>query len=345
MALQSSGQISYSDIINEFGSSGAGGLGAYRVSQTIGSLSNLPLDTGVPQSGQIAFTNFYSKKLNVVVDFHTGSTSYRQDAKDKYNANGVTVVGGFRTRPTNTSNIKVFVNVNKTIGSTTNNNRNICALKTGTWDTNTTLHVDVGGSGKIYGAGGTGGSGSNGSSGGGNGQNGNSGLGIQYNGTVVNVASGGYIQCGFEGGGGGGGGYANPDKNPQDHASSGGGGGGGAGFPIGQGGDGGDGAFGAGSNGSAGDPSNQTIGGDGGSGGGGGGSSGGGGGQGAGTSGGAGNGGGGGGNVSSGGGGSHGSRGAAIRESSGVGFTLNIAGTGSVVGDGNPASSAPGGVA
>ena len=345
MALQSSGQISYSDIINEFGSSGAGGLGAYRVSQTIGSLSNLPLDTGVPQSGQIAFNNFYSKKLNVVVDFHTGSTSYRQDAKDKYNANGVTVVGGFRTRPTNTSNIKVFVNVNKTIGSATDNNRNICALKTGTWDTNTTLHVDVGGSGKIYGAGGTGGSGSNGSGGGGNGLNGNSGLGIQYNGTVVNVASGGYIQCGFEGGGGGGGGYANPDKNPQDHASSGGGGGGGAGFPIGQGGDGGDGAFGAGSNGSAGDPSNQTIGGDGGSGGGGGGSSGGGGGQGAGTSGGAGNGSGGGGNVSSGGGGSHGSRGAAIRESSGVGFTLNISSGGSVVGDGNPTSSAPGGVA
>ena len=51
MALQSSGQISFSDISNEFGN--AGSLGAYRVSQTIGELSNLPLDNGVPQTGSI----------------------------------------------------------------------------------------------------------------------------------------------------------------------------------------------------------------------------------------------------------------------------------------------------
>ena len=143
MTLQSSGQISYSDIINEFGSSGNGGLGAYRVSENIGSLSNMPLDSGVPQSGAIAFNDFYSKKLNVVVDFHSGGTEYRQNAKNKYTANGVRVIGGFRTRPTNTSNIKVFVNVNKTIGSVTNNATSRCALRTGTWDSNTTLQVDV----------------------------------------------------------------------------------------------------------------------------------------------------------------------------------------------------------
>ena len=323
MTLQSSGQISYSDIINEFGSSGNGGLGAYRVSENIGSLSNMPLDTGVPQSGAIAFNDFYSKRLNVVVDFHSGGTEYRQNAKNKYTANGVRVIGGFRTRPTNTSNIKVFVNVNKSIGSTTNNATSRCALRTGTWDSNTTLQVDVGGSGKIYGAGGTGGSGSNGSSGGGDGQNGNSGLGIEYNGTVVNVASGGYIQCGFEGGGGGGGG---------------------AGLPIGQGGVKGDGTFGAGSDGSAGDDSTRTVGGDGGDGGSGRGSSGGNGGRGAGTTFGAQGGGGGGGNVNNSPGGDSGSRGAAIRETSGVGFTLNISGSGQVIGDGNPANTAPGGV-
>ena len=344
MTLQSSGQISYSDIINEFGSSGNGGLGAYRVSENIGSLSNMPLDSGVPQSGAIAFNDFYSKKLNVVVDFHSGGTEYRQNAKNKYTANGVRVIGGFRTRPTNTSNIKVFVNVNKSIGSATNNATSRCALRTGTWDSNTTLQVDVGGSGKIYGAGGTGGRGSNGAGRGGDGGNGNSALGIEYNGTVVNVASGGYIQCGFEGGGGGGGGYSNPDKNPQDHLSTGGGGGGGAGLPIGQGGVKGDGTFGAGSDGSAGDDSTRTIGGDGGDGGSGRGSSGGNGGRGAGTTFGAQGGGGGGGNVNNSPGGDSGSRGAAIRETSGVGFTLNISGSGQVIGDANPANTAPGGV-
>ena len=43
MALQSSGQISFANIINEFGDSG-GGLGGYRLNQTIGSLSGLRLD-------------------------------------------------------------------------------------------------------------------------------------------------------------------------------------------------------------------------------------------------------------------------------------------------------------
>ena len=71
MTLQSSGQISFSNIINEFGGppniSGSGGgisFGRYRVSETYGAMSNLPIDTGVPQSGQIAFSNFYNKQLN-----------------------------------------------------------------------------------------------------------------------------------------------------------------------------------------------------------------------------------------------------------------------------------------
>ena len=86
MALQSSGQISFSDISNEFGN--AGSLGAYRVSQTIGELSNLPLDNGVPQTGAISFSDFYSKRLNIVVNYHSGGTEYQQDARDKYDANG-----------------------------------------------------------------------------------------------------------------------------------------------------------------------------------------------------------------------------------------------------------------
>ena len=130
MALQSSGQISFANIISEFGDSGDG-LGGYRLNQTIGSLSGLRLDknscgpsanASIPGPGQtISFSDFYNSRLNVVVDYHTGSTEYRAVAKDKYVANGVTVVGGFRTRPSSTGAIKVFVNVNKKIGSDTNN--------------------------------------------------------------------------------------------------------------------------------------------------------------------------------------------------------------------------------
>ena len=57
-----SGQISANDIRNEFGPSDNNGekvqIGSYRVSQTVGSLSNLPLDDGIPKSGQISFSDF-----------------------------------------------------------------------------------------------------------------------------------------------------------------------------------------------------------------------------------------------------------------------------------------------
>ena len=119
MALQSSGQISFSDISNEFGN--AGSLGAYRVSQTIGELSNLPLDNGVPQSGAISFSDFYSKRLNIVVNYHSGGTEYQQDARDKYDANGITIVGGYKSvnnKPAAGNGAKVMIHVDKTIGST-----------------------------------------------------------------------------------------------------------------------------------------------------------------------------------------------------------------------------------
>ena len=53
MALQGSGQISFSQIENEFGQNGERSLGDYRTSQSVGELSNLPLDTGIPTSGEI----------------------------------------------------------------------------------------------------------------------------------------------------------------------------------------------------------------------------------------------------------------------------------------------------
>ena len=82
MALQASGQIKYSEIIAEFGTptNTNAGLGEFRVSESIGSLTNLPLDADtcgvnanadIPQSGEIKFSDFYNSRLNQVVDLYS----------------------------------------------------------------------------------------------------------------------------------------------------------------------------------------------------------------------------------------------------------------------------------
>ena len=233
MALQASGSISASQISNEFGQTTNISFGAYRVSQSVGTLSNLPLDTGIPQSGSISFSDFYSKRLNIVVDFHSGGTESRQTARARYDNNNVTVIGGFKTRPSSGAGSRVITNVNKTIGSAQGNINNV-ALRTGSWESNTNLEMQIGSSGQLFGAGG------NGGGAGGGGGNGTSALGIDYQ--PIIVTNRGYIQAG-----GGGGGGSNPVSN---HSRSrrwfrrrrritnftGNGGGGGGGFPQGGGG-------------------------------------------------------------------------------------------------------------
>ena len=322
MAIKSSGSsLAFSEIEAEFGQNGGRSLGAYRLTQSVGSLSNLPLDSGIPTSGQIKFSDFYGKKLNVVVDCHSGGREDRKSAKgDKWNNNAVTVIGGFRTKKEGGS--KIIINVNKKFCSDKSNQIN-CALKTGSWDSTATVQVDVGSSGVVLGAGGDGGKGADGLANNGNsGGNGTSALGIEHNNVVVNIASGGILRAGF-GGGGGGGGHRQFDKR-RDRRAGGGGGGGGAGCPAGNGGPGGGtgGGFGSGS-GNPGGSGSETSGGGGGSGGnneneavGGVGGSGGqpgsnaGGGQSRATS-----------------GGSGGSNGAAIRRISGYNVTINNSGT------------------
>ena len=259
MALQGSGQISFSQIENEFGQNGERSLGDYRTSQSVGELSNLPLDTGIPTSGEIKFSDFYSKRLNIVVDMHSGGDEFRKSAKnDKWNNNNLTVIGGFRSKKEDGS--KIIVHVNKKFGSDKSSVTN-CAVRTGSWNSSSTIQVDIGGEGQILGAGGDGGQGGvclgNGSPGG----TGTSGLGIDHNGVTVNVLSGGLIRAGCGGGGGGGGGRQT-DKG-SDRRASGGGGGGGAGFPAGNGGQPGNGC----ANGSSGSSGNETTAGDGGGGG------------------------------------------------------------------------------
>ena len=274
MTLQASGQISASNIANEFGYTNGSEtrLGSYRTTNgqgnfpvSFGTLSFSSIDGGgsVPTSGQIKFSDFYSTRLQQVVNFYgSGRGGNRLVAKDRYNSGGsndVNVVGNYRTRPNNSSGTKVHIHVNQTIGSEQTRVEH-CALRTGSWDSSTILQVDVGGSGRISGAGGNGGAGRSSSGNGSPGGDGTSALGVQYNPTQVNIASGGFLVGGFAGGGGGAGGF-DYDKRSSRHAS-GGGGGGGAGIPAGAGGP--RGTTGAlGGNGSAG---NATQGGEGGGG-------------------------------------------------------------------------------
>jgi hypothetical protein len=244
MALQGSGSISFSQITNEFGTPPGRNLGAYRVSENVGSLSNLPLDDGIPSSGAIRFSNFYGKRLNIVVDLHSiPQDSTRRVARNRYDNNHVRVIGGFRSRPGNSGGTKVFINVNKRIGSDRGSINNV-ALRTGSWDNNTQLITVIGPNGSLMGAGGDGGSGG-GIYGGraGNGGQGSSAFGIDYPTSVINQ---GFIFGGRGGGGGGAGGYGWSFGDSQRGRCSGrqnesiriggGGGAGGRGFPAGSGG-------------------------------------------------------------------------------------------------------------
>ena len=322
-----SGQISALDIRNEFGETGEGkvALGSYRVSQTKGELT-LAIGDGVPTSGTISYDNMRNKRLNIVVDYYSDGTISRQDqgdnttdARHRYNNQNdrVHVIGGLKSKPSDTSPHRVRIHVNQSIGGKSGD-RNICALRTGTgWESGTSLIIDVGGEGAIYGGGGAGGQGGDVDSSGHTGEDGASALGIQYNGTNINVASGGLIRCGFGGGGGGGAGRQN-DKG-SERTVGGGGGGGGQGFPGGAGGSEGNADHGQ-SAGSAGDLSEAGEGGGGGNNGG------------EAYSGGRGEGGSQGEAANNGSGGNHGAgsggaEGAAIRKTAGIAFSLTNSGT------------------
>ena len=284
MTLQNSGNpISFGQIKNEFGLPPNNNIGAYRVNFSNisdgGSLSGLPLDDGVPQSGTIRFSDFYGKRMNTVVDCFRGGTQTTANARQKYdNFQRTVVIGGYRSPKSTPKNEKIIVNVNKTFqGPSGKDDKQKCSLRTGYFGSGIIFRIDIGSSGQIVGAGGDGGDG--GSIGtGGDGNNGSSGLGLEQqseNGTVV-IANSGLISAGY-GGGGGGGGAHDHDKRSR-RSASGGGGGGGAGLPAGEGGkggtsgkdgdNGGDGGLNsAGSGGEGGNNDNEAVGGEGGHGG------------------------------------------------------------------------------
>lgn len=253
MPTPASGTINFSNIESEFGSGGARrNLGKYRVSQNVGTLTNLPLDAGIPQSvsigsSTIRFSDFYNKRLNVVVNL-TGlaDNSTRLNARTIYgNGTNNVVIGGFRGYPLDpSSSYRIFINLNTRIGSAKGARTNV-AFRTGNWRTSggsadTILTLEMGPNTRLYGAGGDGGS-SNTSylstptrpapNAAAAGVNGTSALGIDYPTIVRNF---GRIQCG--GGGGGAGGSETYPQGKGSRRSTGGGGGGGAGFPFANGG-------------------------------------------------------------------------------------------------------------
>lgn len=286
MTIHASGTpIKFSEIAAEFGLPSGKNIGAYRVSQTVSGLFNLPLDTGIPQLGAIKFSDFYSKQLNAVVDYTNGNSTPRStylNAYLKYNDNNsVTVIGGFTGSRFPATNMTVWIHVNSDIGSdqsASSVSQTYCSLKTGPgWDSSVTLKLDIGPNGRIFGAGGNGGNGGNTNyqspSGGQSGGNGSSALAITY--TPITITNRGSIIAGGGGGGGGGAAYGRGKNKKKWYSATGGGGGGGggSGYPAGSGGSGGyaDGTQDTGGNsngsGSSGQSGSLTSGGSGGSGG------------------------------------------------------------------------------
>ena len=137
MTLPSSGSISLGDIANTFGYTLAPSpgtkIGDYQkvkggskpFSHSLGDLQFNTIDGGnsVPRTGQIKFSDFYGTQLQQVVNFwESGRGGFRLIARDRYETdngtNGnVTVVGGYRDRPSDSSGTKVHIHVKQDIGS------------------------------------------------------------------------------------------------------------------------------------------------------------------------------------------------------------------------------------
>ena len=282
MTIKASGTfLKFSEIAAEFGYPTDNKFGSYRnaTNKPGWDLGNLPLDTGIPTSGPLKFSDFYSKQLNVVVNCYDDNvdTDYHVNARDEWDNDNVVVVGDTNGTKKD-ANSKVIIHVNKEIGSESGGyganaaakevQRGKCALRTGTgWDSTTKMVIDLGDSARLRGAGGQGGKGNNPANDAGNikhGREGTSGLGIQFgtssNKTVINVNSSAVIRAGYGGGGGGGGSYFD-EKGGGGHPYPGTGGGGGAGWPVGAGGGAGSGEFGDGAYADSGNAGTKTAGG------------------------------------------------------------------------------------
>ena len=288
MAIKNSGSpLNFSEIEDEFGQNPGRSLGRYRNThpdfgnKNLGELTNLPLDTGIPTSGEIKFSDFYSKRANIVVDLHSfGNATFNHNAYTNRFANGnYNIVGNYKTSINKSEwqgGKKVIIHINAQFGSQNASQTNHFALEMGNisdsitnaWPTATTFAIDVGSSGLVGGKGGNGGSSGNEETSGQNGGTGTSGMKI-HSGFQDEITGESRI---FGGGGGGGSGSGAEQNDWGDRNSAAGGrGGGGAGLPGGEGGNGNpneDGTANAGGDGINGQNDAEAVGGNGGNGGG-----------------------------------------------------------------------------
>lgn len=247
--LNSTGSLRFSQIEQEFGESIGKKFGGYRISQTIGDMTEIPLDEGIGQekddgkdvrngdaTNSIRFSQFRGKRLNVVVHYAANETR-AIGGHNKYtnDDSSVTVIGpegGVREKPTNGTGAKVILHVSGTLLSN-KENKERSALRTGNpeyWDSSVILHINVGNEAVISGSGGDGGAGGNPDSNngrGGDGEDGSSAIGIATPVEKIIVQTGGVVQAG--GGGGGGGAGVKNDLAKLSGPS----GGGGSGLPAG----------------------------------------------------------------------------------------------------------------
>ena len=246
MTLPSSpNKISASQIKSEFGkkpNSNYWKISHYRKTITKGEVA-WPVDDGIPTSGTIRFSDFHGKQHNIVIVLSGDETNRDKILDDNESISSTAFRGTGSTVRKESKNIVYII---RTIGSQKstkeNNERNKCALRTGTkqnWfggnPSGGKILIKLGSGGKIYGAGGDGGQGGHEDQDGFDGLNGNSALGLEVNVESIElIGNNTRIQAG--GGGGAGGGGAREDSSSVRRAG-GGGGGGGAGLPAGEGGD------------------------------------------------------------------------------------------------------------
>lgn len=224
MTLQTTGSISFSNITSEFGGSGPVSLSGY-----------YSLDSGIPSSGTIKFSDFYGKILNTTQTFATNVQNI--NLRTSFSS-GASIIGAKKSLATVVSINQptkhyVIVGSGVVVGSTSTGSY---SMVTGTWPTGSSIYLTN--NGFIVGAGGAGGNRSGGAGGaGGNALNATAPMLITNNGTIAG------------GGGGGGAGSDASQTRCREEAhcyqrcytafASGGGGGGGAGNNVGAGGAGG----------------------------------------------------------------------------------------------------------
>ena len=237
MPLPSSpNSISANQISQEFGKNSPFKLGDYRNTTSIGGI-NWPFDENIPTSGEIKFSDFHGKQLNIVA-LVDGVNGNRKKITSVATFN---IVGELKTSTNSSVRSKskniVYI-INSTIGSS-KSNRNHVALKTGTasdWyggsPNGGKIIIRVGEEAFISGAGGNASNGTRYENDASNGGVGSSGLGLEVAVESISVTEDGTIRAG--GGGGAGGGGAREDSLTTRRAG-GGGGGGGSGIPAGLG--------------------------------------------------------------------------------------------------------------